>query len=233
MESSCGQTHRVSGEVATLHRCARLTLAGNPHVAARGRLSLAIYVYLEAGYCELHGAAVDAAGESYQRCGPHDERRLIRFLTPPHPLRAAGARRHGGMAAPGLTAPIRPDFLSVCSASERSSALCQEQGGGGNNNCYTNLTSCHALTARAAPLPRSTLYSCSNDQRRATGPNLQKRWGHVLIDPARSGREAPRAKRALRKVFSGFRCRLQSPPSNLLVSSLPALPPHRHRRPPA
>jgi hypothetical protein len=30
-------------------------------------------------------------------------------------------------------------------------------------------------------------------------PNLQKRWGHVLTDPARSGREAPRAKRALRK----------------------------------
>jgi hypothetical protein len=32
-------------------------------------------------------------------------------------------------------------------------------------------------------------------------PNLQKRWGHVLTDPARSGREAPRVKRARRKVF--------------------------------
>jgi hypothetical protein len=31
--------------------------------------------------------------------------------------------------------------------------------------------------------------------------NLQKRWGHVLTDPARRGREAPRAKRALRKIF--------------------------------
>jgi hypothetical protein len=31
--------------------------------------------------------------------------------------------------------------------------------------------------------------------------NLQKRWGHVLTDPARSVREAPRAKRALRKMF--------------------------------
>jgi hypothetical protein len=35
-------------------------------------------------------------------------------------------------------------------------------------------------------------------------PNLQKRWGHVLTDPARSGREAPCAKRALWKLFRDF-----------------------------